>query len=374
MRRCGSSGCSTADTIQLYARIPGDFESRGWDHELHEERAFGDESWVSEMDSGTSDMVIVTAFGRVALNFHPDRIAASGRTVAEALLLDGEYRNQFETLISNGGLGAVREGFEARLFAGAYNQARATASERPRYGGLDLVRHPDGPCPRFGSYHLRLVPDVLHRCTFSFGDTVTAPTAVGTIDVFEPLLAALLGATEKGRHTSVIGPCNTLLGPEAPSVMMLVSLLLDGPKAKSKPGRALDDYIEAQVHGQVELGSDVEALVADPSFRATSVGTQLEEIADRFGFELRWHQGFVLDSQEVPAHFRGPEVRALGERIAAEFGDGSGRIDAELVGRAARVVVTDPERFADHGDASVTLQHLKQLWHVLVAYGHPSAR
>ncbi|MDA8312496.1 MAG: DUF3626 domain-containing protein [Actinomycetota bacterium] len=55
------------------------------------------------------------------------------------------------------------------------------------------------------------------------------------------------------------------------------------------------------------------------------------------------------------------------------LGDGSGRIDAELVGRAARLVVTDPERFADHGDASVTLQHLKQLWHVLVAHGHPSA-
>ncbi len=27
------------------------FEGWGWDHELHEERAFGDESWVSEMDS-----------------------------------------------------------------------------------------------------------------------------------------------------------------------------------------------------------------------------------------------------------------------------------------------------------------------------------
>jgi hypothetical protein len=57
MRRCGSSGCSTTDTLLLYARIPGDFESRGWDHELHEERAFGDESWVSEMDSRTPDMV-----------------------------------------------------------------------------------------------------------------------------------------------------------------------------------------------------------------------------------------------------------------------------------------------------------------------------
>jgi hypothetical protein len=313
----------------------------------------------------------ITALGRVALNFHPDRIAAGGRTVAEALLADGMYRNQFETLISNGGLGAVRDRFEERLFAGAYSQVGVTPSERPRYGGLDLVRHPDGPCPRFGSCHLRLRPEVLRRCTFSFGDSVTEPTALGTIDVFEPVLAALLDAAEAGRHTSVIGPCDTVLGLEAASVTMLESLLVDGPAAKSQPGRALDDYIEAQVHGPVRLGNDVEALVADPSFRGSSVGARLEEMADRFGFGLSWHQGFVLDSKEVPAHFRGPEVRALAGRVAADFGDGSDRIDAELIGRAARRVVTDPERFADHEEPSETLQHLKQLWHVLVAYGHP---
>lgn len=313
----------------------------------------------------------VAARGRVALNFHPDRIAGDGRTVAGALLADGIYRNQFETAISNGGLGAVRDRFEERLFAGAYSQVGVSPSERPRYGGLDLVGHPDGPCPRFGSCHLRLRREVLRRCTFSFGDSVTEPTAVATIDVFEPVLAALLAAAEAGRHPSVMGPCDTVLGLESASPMMLVSLLIDGPAARTRPGRALDDYIEAQVHGPVRLGHDVEALVADPSFRGSPTGGQLEAMAERFGFALSWHDGFVLDANDVPAHFRGPEVRALAGRVAAEFGDGSDRIDAELIGRAARRVVTDPDHFADRGEPSETLEHLKQLWHVLVVYGHP---
>jgi hypothetical protein len=89
----------------------------------------------------------VAMAGRVALNFHPDRIAADGRMVVEGLLSDGVYRSQFETGISNGGLGAVRESFEARLFAGVYARFEVSPAERPRYGGLDLVGHPDGPCP-----------------------------------------------------------------------------------------------------------------------------------------------------------------------------------------------------------------------------------
>lgn len=323
-----------------------------------------------ELDVGEL-CALIAERGRVVVNFHRDRIASDGRTVLGALSEDGLYRNQFETGISNGGLGAVRERFEEQLFAGTYAQAGVLAVERPKYGGLDLVGHLDGPCPRFGSCHLRLRREVLFRFSFSFGDSVTEPDAVGTIEVFEPVLAALLDAIEAGGHTSAIGSCSTVLGLEAPSVSFLVALLRDGPQQRRQPGRALDDYIEAQVHGPLRLADDVEALVADPSFRQTTFGAQLEGLARTFGFSLFWHPGFVLDADEVPAHFRGPEVRTLGCRIAAELGDGTGRLDAEVLGRAARLVVADPDHFADHGTPVETLQHLKQLWHVLVAYGHP---
>ncbi|HET9060890.1 MAG TPA: DUF3626 domain-containing protein [Acidimicrobiales bacterium] len=310
---------------------------------------------------------------RVALHFHPDRLAADGRSVVRGLLDDGYYLNQFETGISNGGLGAIRESFEQRLFEGAYNRLGVPARERPRYGGLDIVRWPDGPCPRFGSCYLTLRPEVLKRCTFSFGDSATYPGAVGTLDVFEPVLAALLEAAHAGGHTSVLAPCNTVLGLRQPNVATVADLLMDGPKRANEPGRALDDYIEAQVHGPVQLLTDAEALVADPSFQGTATGSLLEVVAARYDLAMSWHQGFELDADEVPAEFRGPEVRALGQRIANDLGSGSGRLDAELLGRAARQAVLSQGSLPAHGELGVTLQRLKQLWHVLVAYGRPWA-
>ena len=39
----------------------------------------------------------LTTHGRVGLHFHPDRFAKGGKVVAQALLDDGVYKNQFET-------------------------------------------------------------------------------------------------------------------------------------------------------------------------------------------------------------------------------------------------------------------------------------
>ena len=39
---------------------------------------------------------------RVVLHFHPDRFGTKPNTVAEALLKEGQYRNQFETGLSSG--------------------------------------------------------------------------------------------------------------------------------------------------------------------------------------------------------------------------------------------------------------------------------
>ena len=43
----------------------------------------------------------------------------------------------------------------------------------------------------------------------------------------------------------------------------------------------LDDYVEAQVHGVIDLAGDVEAVVLDPCYR----GTPVEEDARRLGAE-----------------------------------------------------------------------------------------
>ncbi|MGC4839392.1 DUF3626 domain-containing protein [Micromonospora vinacea] len=53
-------------------------------------------------------------------------------------------------------------------------------------------------------------------------------------------------------------------------------------------GRSLDDYVEAQIHGTLDLARDVEELVVDPSFAGAPTGATVELIARRHGFPLRW--------------------------------------------------------------------------------------
>ncbi|MEH1169013.1 DUF3626 domain-containing protein [Micromonospora sp. CPCC 205539] len=310
----------------------------------------------------------VVASGRLTVNFHPDRPSVDGRTVADALAADGVYRSQFVTGISNGGLtaypGGDRDRWERLLFDGAYQRAGVLPADRPTYGGLNLLDHPDGACPRFGSCHLRLRPAVLARATFCHGDSHLGPRANGTADAFEPVLAALMTSTVDtgeclGRAGMDVGTvARTLCAPVAPAT----------PPAM---GRALDDYVEAQIHGTLDLARDVEALVVDPSFDGTPVGATLELIARRHGFPLERHPGFVLPVERVDPVFRGPAIPVLAARLHREFSRPGAPVDAALIGRAAASVVTEPARWADRGPITDTLQHLKQLWHVLVRYGVP---
>ncbi|MFV2104278.1 DUF3626 domain-containing protein [Micromonospora sp. LOL_024] len=139
----------------------------------------------------------------------------------------------------------------------------------------------------------------------------------------------------------------------------------------SLPHPTFDDHIEAQVHGDVQLCRDVLALVVDPSFRDTGTGAALAAAARRYGFPLRWRAGFTLPVEQVDAEFRGPAISPFVARVHAEFARPGEPLHAALVGRAAASVVTEPGRWADRGPAADTLQHLKQLWHVLVRFGAP---
>ncbi|WP_116505872.1 DUF3626 domain-containing protein [Micromonospora sp. B006] len=313
-------------------------------------------------------LAAITGYGRLTLNFHPDRVLRDGRTVVEALEEEGVYRSQFETGVSNGGLtaypGGDRDVWEQAMFGGAYQRPGALPAERPKYGGLNLLDHADGACPRFGSCHLRLRPEALARATFSFGDSHIGPSEFGTVDVFEPVFAALLTAT---------AGTGVALGVAGMDTGALLRTLLGRRERESgRVGRALDDYIEAQVHGEINLARDVEALVVDPSFRDTDVGRRLAGIAGRHGLALRYHPGFVLPVDGVDAEFRGPDIPPLAARVHAEFARPGQPLHAELIGRAAASVVREPQRWADRGPAAVTLQHLKQLWHVLVRFGVPA--
>ena len=260
---------------------------------------------------------------RVTLNFHPDRLV-DGATVLQRLAHDGRYRSQFETGTSNGGLSAHPGGdrwrWEQRMFGHAYDDA--PAAERPKYGALDHRRRGMGGAPRFGSAHLRLTPSVLDRTTFCFPDSVFEPTALATADRF-----GLFPLVER----------------------FYARPLTD--EIEATEGGLLDDYVEAHVHGPVELVADVEAVVLDPCFRRTPV----EEQARVLGVRVAWHDGRRLTVAALAEHpaFRGPRTVEVGRRIAVD-----GLLDASVIGRAARAGHEEP-------------QDLKRVWHCVARFGQP---
>jgi hypothetical protein len=287
----------------------------------------------------------------ITVSFHPDRLLADGVSVAEHLAADGVYHSQFRTGISNGGLGGDRDLWEQRMFPGCYSGP----ADRPVYGALNLAGYPDGASPRFGSCHLVLTPAVSARATFSHGDSVTLPSVVGTAATFGAVWAALLD------QVSTTGRALNL--PAASAAAWAAAL----GAARSGPGRALDDYVEAQIHGGLRLARDVTAVVADASFR----GTGFEPFLARLGGLLHWSPAFRLPPDQFPADLRGPAVPPLARFIAARYR--TARLDAAVIGRVARSVVRTPAPWSSFGTPPEVLQLIKYLWHILVLRGEWSA-
>lgn len=294
--------------------------------------------------------------GRLTLNFHPDRLARDGRTVAAGLAVDGAYRSQWITGISSGSRSAIRGGerqrFERKLFAGAYDDANPSAGKHPAYGSFDLLFDDHGGSPRFGSSYVVLAPLVRAQTTLCLGDSHMRPSDVGTFVEPSSLLAGL--AEQASRHD--------LLGRDLDPGVLLQAL--EGTYRSGRASRTLDGYIEIQVHGGVSLTEHVEAIILDPSFRGTAVERDLMTAADKYDFELACHCGSELDANDVPDDFRGPTMPPLARKVARP----DGIVDVQVIGAAAaRERFEEPTKSGDPPDS--TLQQLKYLWHTLLARG-----
>lgn len=249
---------------------------------------------------------------RVTCSFHPDRWAAPGsdELVLERLTREGVYRSQFVTGTSNGGLTAFRGGdrfrWESELFGGAYDDADPDL--RPKYGALNHRRRSWGGSPRFGSSYLRLARHTLARTTFCFPDSVDDPTDFG-----------------------------------------VESACALGELADAGDRDLLDDYIEAHVHGHLDVARDVEAVVLDRSYR----GTVVEAAAARLTCPVEWHDGFAVSVDVIQAHpeFRGPEIVELATQFAVDE-----VLTPRLIGDAARTGIHHP-------------QAVKQVWHYVARFG-----
>lgn len=315
-------------------------------------------------------LAAIRCHARVALHFHPDRPVGEGSatsTVAQRLLTEGVYRSQFETKISNGSvsahIGGERDTWEAQLFGGVYQRLGSGLHERPKYGALDLLRPSDGPSPRFGSCYLLLAPAVSQRCTFTYLDSHEQRKERGTLASFEAVLAALFddcffrdqALGEHGVH------------PRELAVRIREQLAAETRQVvEQPPSRNLNVYIEAQVHGEVQLARDAQALVADPSFRGSDTGALLEELAARHQLELHWHRGYELAVADVPDDFRGPTMPSLAQQVAGE-----GSVNAKAIGQAVQWLHAEPGAWAERGSYDQVLQELKLLWHCTVQFGAP---
>ncbi|MFN3656737.1 MAG: DUF3626 domain-containing protein [Pseudolabrys sp.] len=302
---------------------------------------------------------------RVVVHFHPDRFTTDGSTVAEALLREGRYRNQFETGISNGSLtgfaGGDRDRWEAGLFGNAYRAA--AAGERPKYGALDCLGYSDGAVPFFGSCYLVLHGGVFPRCTFTFGDSCEAECA-GVVGEMHSVAAAMMKFVEDGH--SFTGDRMTI----DKLIARLARRSRSRAPASRRLGRILEHYVEAQVHGPIELARDVAALVADPSYCGTSVGRVLAAMCDRHRIPLRWHAGYSLPAASVPDDFQGPlfdrvrgaRMPALAQRVAQP----EGVLDAAIIGRAVAALDRRAGKLFDEA-----VKDLNHLWYLLVQFGVP---
>lgn len=257
-------------------------------------------------DRETASLPPAARVEAVTLQFHPDWPHQS-RTVIESMAIDGAYRSQFTTAISNGGLTAFRGGdrwrWESRLFSGRYDEASPV--RRPVYGAWNRAADPYGGAVRFGSCYVRLRPEALRRSTFCFPDSFLEPEDVG----------------------------------DARALYRLCHL------ADESDLDALDDYVEAHVHGPVQFDTDVEALVLDPCF----ITTDIMRTAEKLGCRLELHHGFRASIDDIDPQYRGADIVEL----ARSLGDD---LTPRNVGEAARSREHHP-------------QAIKQLWHCLARFG-----
>lgn len=257
---------------------------------------------------------------RIVLHFHPGW-GFGGGSVLEAIATSGEYRSQWQTGTSNGGLtaypGGERWRWESRIFEGKYDDALAAA--RPVYGAWN--RHDDlyGASPRFGSAYLRLRPETIERATFCWPDSVYDPQAVGD--------SKRLGELCRLADVGFLDPS---VLPESAA-----DLPLDDP---------LNDYVEAHVHGGLVIARDAEALVLDPTDRAAHA-----QVLGRLGCLVEEHPGYRVTADAIDADYRGP----VPVRLAHQIG---GEITPARLAAAARTGDHDP-------------QAIKWLWHCLARYG-----
>lgn len=155
---------------------------------------------------------------------------------------DDHYRNQFETNTSRGSLSAKsRDIWESNLFNKIY--LNSSPFEKVKYGALNILNNNRGVLSAhgYGDSYFILKSHVKTRTSFVFGDSSSQQLHIQTFD-----------------H------CNNILYYMSDSLLDEVISIALGTTHSSDTHYM---YIEAQIHGPVRLGNDIEVLVVNPRHR-----------------------------------------------------------------------------------------------------------
>ncbi len=152
---------------------------------------------------------------------------------------DTHYRSQFETGTS-GGLKNLntRKEWEKALFGGAYDGCEGVY--RPKYGVANVVNDPRGikSARQYGDCFLELSPAVRRRCTFSGADSGgIADSRLATCHYYAHVML------------------NDYDNEELSAIIMVAN-----QTPRSLASELIRNYKEVQIHGHVQLKSDIVAL------------------------------------------------------------------------------------------------------------------
>jgi len=214
---------------------------------------------------------------QLTINIDPNMILSDGRSLLDGLMEDGVYKNYSETGVTQGMATDARAGVEDRLFEGL---AGAPASERPKYGALNVLENPAGGAPRYSDYtngekgvYFVLKEDVKKRSTITARDTLDN-----------------MGMSPVGTFASPAYALKDMPREDLLALYLWRSGDSDGvkPNPRSKTGP------EVQVFGDVRIDNtggtgDVQSLRVHSSLRGTPAEAKVQALADKYKIELVWY-------------------------------------------------------------------------------------
>ena len=218
------------------------------------------------------------------------------------LLKDSHYRNFYETNATNTmSTQSERFKWDSLLFEGLYDSNTAP-HERIKFGLLDVGFAQNSDIIRktiarlYGWSRLELKPSVRWRCTYSIGDSGIVK---GTRDltVLETLVTGQWRSQEM-RPVVLAAAAAAAVGKDGEDdVKQRVEKDRIEQRRRMKEGRGILRwekqssviYIEAQIHGPIDLSTDVEALIVDKHYKNNeTMVSYLDAFTERFGVPYRW--------------------------------------------------------------------------------------